>query len=100
MKPANMIAASVSGTQPPFAIFVTLPARNERSTTMNSPNTRMTRDSGHSHVVRATTAPSTVVINIVPITDAPYAADSALDEPNATTKPTTATNMIALAAGT
>ena len=100
MKPANMIAASVSGTQPPCAIFVTLPARNERSTTRNRPNTSTTRDSGHSHRVRATTAPSRVVMIIAPITDAPYAADSALDDPNATTKPTTARNMIALAAGT
>ena len=45
-------------------------------------------------------APSSVVISIAPMTDAPYAADSALDEPNAMTKPTTATNMTALAAGT
>ena len=37
---------------------------------------------------------------MVPMTDAPYAADSALDEPNASTNPTTARNMTAFAAGT
>ena len=37
---------------------------------------------------------------MAPITDAPYAADNALEEPNATTKPTAATNMRAFAAGT
>ena len=100
MKPANINAASVSGTQPPFAIFVTLPARNARSTTRNSPNTSTTRHTGHSQRLRATTAPSTVVMIMAPITDAPYAAVSALEEPNATTKPMTATNMMAFAAGT
>jgi len=36
MKPANISAASASGTQPPLAILVALPKRNARSTSKNS----------------------------------------------------------------
>ena len=44
--------------------------------------------------------PSKVVINIVPTTGAPYADESALDEPNAARTRRPARNMIAFAAGT
>ena len=66
-----MIAASSSGTQPPLGILVALPAMNARSMAMNTPNDTAIRHADHCHDVRATTAPSAVVIAIVPITAAP-----------------------------
>ena len=71
MKPANINAASASGTQPPLAIFVALPRMKAMSRTKNTPNTIAMRVVDQPHTVRAKTAPSTVVMNIVPITAAP-----------------------------
>ena len=73
-----------------------------RGTTVGDadPKTTTTRQRGQLQRLRATTAPSTVVMIMAPMTDAPYAPDSALDEPNATTKQTTAMNITAFAAGT
>ena len=95
-----MSAASVRGTQPPFGTFVALPSTNAMSTVRKMPKISPIRQCGQRHAVPATTEPSRLVITMVPMTDAPYAADSAVEEPNARTKPITATNMIQFAAGT
>ena len=65
-----------------------------------SPNNVATRHTGQFQSERATSAPNNVVMSMVPTTEAPYAADSALELPKPITNRTTATNMNRLAAGT
>ncbi len=71
MNIANINPASASGTQPPLAILVALPATNARSTSSIRPNNAATRHTGQFHSELATSAPSKVVISMVPTTDAP-----------------------------
>src|SRR6185369_11933823 len=92
--------AIASGIQPPSATLVRLPARKVKSITSNRPNTTPTTGRDHFHSVAATYAPSTFVIPIVPITAAPYAADSASEFLNASTNATTATNSNPFTDGT
>ena len=66
-----MTAASASGTQPPLAILVMLPATKARSTSSRIPNNAPTRHHDQFHTERATSAPNNVVMIMVPTTDAP-----------------------------
>src|SRR6185312_11574881 len=96
----NRHAASVSGIHPPSGTLVRLPMRKLASMSPSSPNSSTTKGFGQFQCVHATYAPSTVVIDIVPMTAVPYAADNASELWNVSTKLTTATNRIAFTAGT
>src|SRR5689334_9217911 len=96
----NRTAPSVSGIQPPRLIFVMFPTTNTASMTNIGTNTAATATFDQFHWVLATNPPSIVVISIVPTTAAPYAPESALEEPNPTTKATTARNNTKLTMGT
>ena len=68
-----------SGTHPPLAILSALAPRKAKSITKKKAASATTRHSGQLHRVRATTANSSVVMHMVPVTAMPYAAPSALD---------------------
>src|SRR5689334_14423042 len=95
-----MIAANVSGTQPPLAILVVQPARNAVSTIRNRPNSGATRHHDHFHIARATSIPNNVVTNMVPMTATPYAEVRLLELRKVSTNSTTHTNRNRFAAGT
>ena len=74
------------GTQPPCSILMTLATRKLRSTRRNAAVMPTTCGRDQFQRPRATTANSTEVMAIVPVTAMPYAALSALEFWNARTR--------------
>ena len=75
--------AIASGTQPPCAILATFAPKNARSMTRNARDQRRPAHSGQPQRCARRPRRAIDVIAIVPVTAMPYAAPSALDDPEA-----------------
>lgn len=99
VKTAKTTAPTTSGNQPPSGILNRLAPRKAPSMASRTPVMLNTRALGQCHRRLTKTANSSVVANMVPVTDSPYAAANAEDDRNARTSPTHAAMSSQLTTG-